>query len=70
MPIMLRTLEGVSGRRMSARPRASATALAMHTGVLMLLPSPTPLAPRGVNGDGVSRCRITESGTSGAVGTR
>ena len=36
----------------TGQPIASATALAMHTGVLMLLPSPRPLAPSGVNGDG------------------
>src|SRR5690606_7286927 len=62
-----RTRDGVSGRRMSERPRASATALAMQTGVLMLLPSPTPLAPSGVNGEGVSMCRISGSTASGAV---
>ncbi len=42
---------GVSGRSISARSSASATALAMHTGVLMQLPSPTPLAPSGVKGE-------------------
>jgi hypothetical protein len=51
-------------------PMASATALARHTGVDMQLPSPTPLVPSGVNGDGVSRCRITGDGTSIVVGTR
>ncbi len=35
---------GVSGRSSVATPSASATALAMHTGVDMQLPSPTPLA--------------------------
>ncbi|MCY1416088.1 hypothetical protein D9M71_315890 [compost metagenome] len=70
IPMSVRTFDGVSGRRMSERPRASATAFAMHTGVLILLPSPTPLAPSGVNGDGVSMCRITGSIASGAVGTR
>jgi len=45
---------GVSGRLTSATPSASATALAMHTGVLIEFPSATPLAPSGVTGDGVS----------------
>jgi hypothetical protein len=73
-PMRPSTRSGVSGRRRSAKSpsgeSASATALATHTGVLMLLPSPRPLAPRGVNGDGVSLCRITASGTSQLVGTR
>ena len=51
-------------------PSASATALARQTGVDMQLPSPTPLAPSGVKGDGVSICRIVGSGTSVAVGTQ
>ena len=58
-----------AGRRRPT-PSASATALAMQTGVDMQLPSPTPLAPSGVNGDGVSRCRMIGSGTSIAVGTQ
>ena len=49
---------GVSGRSIAASPSASATALARQTGVLMQLPSPTPLAPSGVNGDGDSTCRM------------
>ncbi len=61
---------GVIGKAMSATPSASATALARQTGVLMQLPSPTPLAPSGVTGDSVSRWRISGSGTSQAVGTR
>jgi hypothetical protein len=44
--------------------------LAMHTGVLIVLPSPTPLAPSGVNGDGVYMCSNTGAGTSIVVGTR
>ena len=74
MPSSVRTFEGVNGNSIALgstrSPSASATALAMHTGVLMLLPSPTPLAPSGVNGDGVSMCRITGSGTSILVGIR
>ena len=45
---------GTSGNSMSLQPSASATALAMQTGVDMQLPSPTPFDPSGVNGDGVS----------------
>ena len=48
IPISAITFEGVSGRRMSSTPSASATAFAMHGGVLMLLPSPSPFAPSGV----------------------
>ena len=51
---------GVSGRSMASTPSASATALAMQTGVDMQLPSPTPLAPSGVNGEGLSMCRISD----------
>ena len=61
---------GVAGRSIASRRSASAIALAMHTGVDMQLPSPTPLAPSGVKGDGDSRCRMTGSGTSMAVGSR
>ena len=45
---------GVNGRLTSTTTSASATALAMHTGVLIEFPSATPLAPSGVTGDGVS----------------
>ena len=37
-----------------ATPSASATALAMHGGVLIEFPSATPFAPSGVTGDWVS----------------
>src|SRR5271169_1678675 len=56
------TRDGVSGSARSATPSASATALARQTGVLIELPSPTPFAPNGVTGDGVSRCWITGAG--------
>jgi hypothetical protein len=49
---------GVNGRLISGTPSASATALAIQTGVLIALPSATPLAPSGVTGEGLSRCRI------------
>ena len=70
IPMSAMTFEGVSGKRISSTPSASATAFAMHGGVLMLLPSPSPFAPNGVNGVGVSRCTITGSGTSQVVGIR
>ena len=70
MPSRSITREGVSGSVTLATPSASATALAMQGGVLMLLPSPSPLAPSGVKGLGVSKCRISGSGTSQVVGTR
>src|SRR5207248_296617 len=60
---------GIRGNSRYATPSASATALAMHTGVLIEFPSATPLAPSGVTGEGVSRCRIARSGTMPAVGT-
>ena|SRR5689334_6899097 len=60
---------GVNGRLISAAPSASATALAMQAGVLIALPSATPLAPSGVTGEGLSICRISNSGIIEAVGT-
>src|SRR5215471_12817901 len=51
------TRSGVSGRPTCATPSASATALAMHTGVLIEFPSATPLAPSGVTGEGVPQRR-------------
>ena len=45
---------GVAGSRTSLTSSASAMALAMQAGTLMQLPSARPLAPSGVNGDGVS----------------
>ena len=67
------SLAGVSGRSMSSTPSASATALAMQTGVVMQLPSPTPFAPSGVNGEGVShvqdeRIRHLDRGRQQIVG--
>src|ERR1700731_1622379 len=41
---------GVNGTLISATPSASATALAMQAGVLIALPSATPLAPSGGSG--------------------
>ena len=45
---------GVAGSGTSSTPSASAMALAMQAGVLMQLPSASPLAPSGVSGDGDS----------------
>src|SRR4029077_5694929 len=64
-----RTRGAVNGSSTSATPSASATALAMHTDVLIEFPSATPLAPSGVIGEGVSRCNTTRPGTMPAVGT-
>src|SRR5262249_27547615 len=68
--IKAESFAGVSGRSSAATPSASATALAMHTGVDMQLPSPTPLAPSGVNGDGDCVWRMSGAGTSVAVGNK
>ena len=65
-----RILAGVRGSERSKTPRPSATAFARHTGVDMQLPSPTPLAPSGVKGEGLSMCRISTSGNSVEVGRR
>ncbi len=62
--------DGLIGSARSRKPSASATALAIQTGVLMQLPSANPLAPSGVNGDGVAIWRISGLGTSWTVGTR
>src|SRR5205823_2317459 len=43
----------ISAERAS-RPRASATALATAAGAVIVVPSPRPLAPSGVTGDGDS----------------
>ncbi len=49
------TLGGVRGSSRSSWPIASATAFAMQTGALIVLPSPIPLAPSAVTGDGDER---------------
>src|SRR5262249_15321296 len=48
---------------------ASATALAMAAGAPMVPPSPMPLCPPGVSGDGVSRWPRVNDGRSPAVGS-
>ncbi len=64
------TRPGVNGSSTSSRPRASATAFAIAAGTLIVVPSPSPFAPSGRNGEGDSRCAIRGVGRSGAVGTR
>jgi undecaprenyl-diphosphatase len=65
------TRSGVSGSDRTTAPKgdsASSTALATAAGPGMDPPSPTPLAPSGVNGEGVSSRPTSISGTSSAVG--
>ena len=64
------TRAGVSGSSTSSTPSASATAFAIVTGALIVVPSPSPFAPSAVKGDGVSRCSILTDGVSAAVGQR
>src|SRR6266540_5173240 len=64
---------GVTGSSVISIPsgaRASATALAMAAGAPMVPPSPTPLKPPRVDGDGCSRCITSTHGSSAAVGIR
>src|SRR2546430_8256918 len=59
------------GSEITFTPRsltASATALAMAAGAPMVPPSPMPLWPPGVSGEGVSRWPRMKDGTSAAVG--
>ena len=62
------TRPGVNGSSTSSRPSASATAFAIAAGTLIVVPSPSPFAPSGRNGDGDSRWPIRGVGRSGAVG--
>src|ERR671919_232381 len=64
------TRAGVSGSSTSSRPSASATAFAIAAGALIVFPSPMPLAPSGVKGDGDERWPMRMSGISGAVAQR
>src|SRR5437763_5206151 len=64
------TREGESGSTVASTPSASDTALATAAPTLMVLPSPSPLAPRGVSGEGVSRWAMVTGGISAAVGHR
>src|SRR5262249_45036649 len=67
------TTDGPGGVRVTLAPNAasaSSTALAMAAGGEMAPPSPMPLTPSGLRGDGYSRCTVSMSGSSIAVGTR
>src|SRR2546425_155154 len=71
--IRSRTTEGPRGVRVTRTfqgASASSTALAMAAGGEMAPPSPIPLMPRGLRGDGYSRCTVSMAGSSMAVGTR
>src|SRR5713226_9839844 len=62
---------GWTGREMIFTPRgltASATALAMAAGAPMVPPSPMPLWPPGVRGEGVSRWPMVRNGSVSATG--
>src|SRR5438128_9403676 len=62
---------GVSGMSMVLIPsgaRASRTALTMAGGAPIQPASPTPLAPSGLRGEGVSMMSVTEVGTCSAFG--
>ena len=63
---------GVRGSSSSAgsAPRASTTAFTTAAGAPMIPDSPIPLIPLSVNGDGVSMCTMSMSGTSPTDGTR
>ncbi len=75
-PLSLRirhTLSGVIGMSMCLTPRwdrASTTALAMAGVAPTVADSPTPLAPKGWCGDGVTVFPVSHAGVSIAVGTR
>src|SRR5438552_9269306 len=68
------TCDGVNGRSRSSTPRvrsASATALATTPPAAMMPPSPAPLAPSGLIGEGYSSSITARMfGKSLAVGTR
>src|ERR1700724_681922 len=62
-------LTGVVFTSMPNGARASQTALAMAAGGATAPPSPTPLTPRGLSGDGECWCTIYITGISLAVGS-
>src|SRR5690349_21473327 len=69
--IFAQILAGVSGMSTCVMPSgesASTTALTTAGGSPMVPASPSPLAPSGLNGEGVSWCRISATGTSSARG--
>src|SRR6185295_15313056 len=70
---MFHTFSGVIGMSMCVTPRcasASTTALAIAGGAPTVADSPTPLAPNGWCGDGVTVLSVSQFGVSTAVGSR
>src|SRR5262249_13323657 len=61
---------GSSVMRTPSGARASLTAALIAAGAIIRPPSPPPLTPGGVYGDGVATCPIASSGTSIADGIR
>src|SRR5271165_5614600 len=69
--IASRMRSGLSGSRLGSTLKgesASATALAMATGGAIAPPSPTPLTPSGLSGEGEWRWMSAMAGISHAVG--
>src|SRR5207245_3951885 len=64
------TRVGDRGKAVGSIARASATALAIAAPALIVFPSPSPFAPSGVRGEGVSWCAISTGGISPTVGHR
>ena len=65
------TREDVKGRSTCGTPSgvsASATAFAIAAGAPIEPASPTPFAPSGLSGEGVSRSSLAIGGTENAVG--
>src|SRR4030095_16650639 len=70
---MFHTFSGVIGMSMCRTPRcasASTTALAIAGGAPTVADSPTPFAPSGWCGDGVTVLSVSQFGVSIAVGTK
>src|SRR5882724_550851 len=70
---MFQTFSGVIGISMCRTPRcdsASTTALTIAGGAPTVADSPTPLAPNGWWGEGVTVLPVSQLGVSMAVGTR
>ena len=67
------TRSGLIGISTCVTPRwdsASTTAFAIAGGAPTVADSPTPFAPSGWCGDGVTVCAVSQAGVSTAVGTR
>jgi len=63
-------LAGSSVISIPSEASASLIALAMAAGTPLMELSPVPFAPKGVKGEGVTRCAVSTWGTSPAVGRR